>query len=152
MKVWISQTKSNPDEITKKLDSAFGSVKGFIFRSDHDNNDSVTFKIRKRVLYAYQMILRNHIIIKGKMIQADAKNETNIEISFTQHFLITFYVSIFLVLGLLSIIFGIIFSATLFIPAVILLVAGITLWIYVHYRFKSDIQKYKTLISEILKL
>lgn len=55
MKAWNFKVKSNPQEISKKLDSALGSVDGLVFNMNHDKNDSVTFKVRKRILYAYQI-------------------------------------------------------------------------------------------------
>lgn len=152
MKTWNFKVKSNPQEIIKKIDSALGSVDGFVFNTDHDKNDSVTFKMRKRVLYAYQIILRNHIIVTGKMLKTDTENETDVEISFTQHFLTTLWVSIYLGFGLIAIILGISRSAAMYIPGGILLAIGIALWIDVQKKFKKDSQKYKTLISEVLEL
>ena len=152
MKAWNSKVKSNPQEIIKKLDSAFGSVDGFVFNMDHDKNDSVAFKVRKRVQDALQVIHDNQTIVNGKMLKTDTENETDVEISFTQHFLRRLYVSIYLVFGLLAIILGISSSATIFIIAGILLAVGIALWIVVKKKFERDIQKYKTLISEILEL
>jgi predicted RND superfamily exporter protein len=98
------------------------------------------------------MILRNKIIVNGKIKKTDTENESDVKISFTQHFLITLYVSIFWGSGLFAIILGIIIDATMYIPGGILLAVGIALWIYVHKRFERNIKKYKTLISEILEL
>lgn len=152
MKAWKFKVKSNSQGIIKKLDSALGSADGFVFNTDQVKNDTITFKLRQRVLYAYQMILRNKIIVNGKIINTDTENETDVEISFTQHFLISLYVSIFWCSGLLAIILGLIISATMFILGGILLGVGIALWFYVQKRFESNMQKYKTLISEILEL
>lgn len=149
MKAWNFKIKGNPKEIVKKLDSAFGNVGGFVFNVDDNKNDSVSFRMRKRVLDANQLI---HIIVKGKMLKTDNENDTDVKISFNQHFLTRLVVSVYFAFGLLSIILGIISSATMFILGGILLTVGIALWIDVHKKFERDIQIYKTLISEILEL
>jgi len=149
MKAWNFKVKSNPQEIGKKLDSALGSVGGFVFKMDPGTNDSITFKVRKRSLNYLNFIRENQIIVNGKLLETDAENETDIEISFTQHFLTILYVSFFVSLGLLSIIVGISRNAILLYGG-ILLVIGIALWIDVRKNSERNIQKYKTLISEIL--
>ena len=83
MEVWNFKIKSNSQEITNKLDAAFGSVNGFALDVQKDNN-SVTFKVRKRILYAFQTLLRNHIIANGEIKRIE--NETEVKISFSQHF------------------------------------------------------------------
>lgn len=152
MKVWNFKVKSDSQEIIKKLDSAFGSINGFVFDVENDDN-STKFKVRKRILYAFQTILRNHIIVNGKIAQTDTENVTDVEISFNQHILNILEVSIFLVLGLLTIIFGLITSnVTASISGVIFLVVGITYLIWVKKEFVRNVQEYKTLFSEILEL
>ncbi len=152
MKAWNFNVKSNPQKIIKKLHSALGSVDGFVFNMNHDKNDSVTFKVRKRSLNYLNFIRENQIIVNGKILKTDTENETDIEISFTQHFLTILYVSFFWSLGLFAIIFGINSRATMYIYGGILLAIGIALWIDVRKNSERNIQKYKTLISEILEL
>jgi len=147
MKAWNFKVKSNPQEIIEKLDDALGSVKGFVFKMDNDRNDSLTFKLRKRAL---TYIRYNQIIVNGKILKTETENETDLEISFSQHFITILYVSFFWSLGLIAIILGISSSATMYIFGGILLVIGIALWIDAQKNFKKDIQKYKALISEIL--
>jgi len=60
------------------------------------------------------------------------------------------YVSFSWCLGLLLIILGISSSATMYIFGGIFLAIGIALWKEEQKSFKKNIQKYKTLISEIL--
>ena len=154
MKAWNFKVKSNVQEITKKLDATFGSVDGFVFNIDNAKNESVTFKVRKRGLYAFQIMFVNKIIVHGKILKTDTKNETNIEISFTQYFLwkLIIFTHMFLGLGfLIAIITEISSSAYMYIPAGILLAVGIVLSIAVQKKFEKDIQEYKTLISEILE-
>ncbi len=153
MKKWNFKVKSNVQEIIKKLESSFG-VDGFVFNIDNDKNDSVTFKVRKRGLYAFYLIFINKIIVNGKILKTDAENEANIEISFTQYFLwkLVIFTHMFLGLGfLIAILLGISSNVYMFIPGGILLSVGIVLWIGVQKKFKKDIQEYKTLISEILE-
>ena len=150
MKAWNFKVKSNPQESIKKLNSAFGSADGFVFKMDHDKNDSVTFKVRKRSLNYLAYIRENQIVVNGKILKTDTENETNLEISFSQHFLTILYVSIFVSLGLLAIILGRSSNAAMYLFGGILLAIGIALWIDVQKNSKKDIQKYKTLISEIL--
>ncbi len=104
MKAWNFKVKSNPQEIGKKLDSALGSAGGFVFKLDTGTNDSVTFKVRKRSLNYLNFIRENQIIVNGKIFETDTENETDLEISFTQHFLTILYVSFFVGLGLMAII------------------------------------------------
>jgi len=151
MKAWKFKVNSNLQVITKKLDSAFETNKGFDFKMDDSKSESVTFKVRKRILYAYQVILRNHIIVNGKILRTETDNETNVEVSFNQHFFTVFYVYMFLILGLFIIIFGIFSSSNLYLLGGIFLAIGVAFWIGLQKKFKMDIQRYKTLISDILK-
>ena len=155
MKAWNFKVKSNPQEIIKKLDSTLGSVDGFVFNIDNGKNDSVTFKVHKRGLYAFYLMFVNKIIVNGKILKTDTENETNIEIFFTQYFLwkLIIFTHMFLGLGfLIVIISGIGNNAFMYIPGGILLAIGIVLSIAVQKKFEKDIQEYKTLISEILEL
>lgn len=153
MKVWNFKVKSDNQEIIKKLDSAFGSVNGFIFDVENDNKNSVTFKVRKRILFAFQTILRNHIIANGKITHTDTESESDVEISFNQHILNTLEIYIFLILGLLAIILGIINNnATGYIFGSLFLAAEIPFFIFAQKQFVRNIQEYKTLFTEILEL
>ncbi len=154
MKRWNFKVKSNVQEITKKLDSALGSVDGLDFNIDNGNNDLVTFKVRKRSLYAFYLMFVNKIIVNGKILKTNTENETNIEISFTQYFLwkLIIFTHMFLGLGfLIMIILGINSSAFMYILGGIVLAVGIVLSIAVQKKFEKDIQEYKTLISKILE-
>ncbi len=154
MKKWNFKVKSNVQEIIKKLDSTLGSADGFVFNIDDDKNDSVTFKVRKRGLYAFYLIFINKIIVNGKILKTETEDETTIEIAFTQYFLwkLIIFTNMFLGLGfLIGMISGISSSASMYILGGILLAVGIVLWITVQKKFEKDIQEYKALISEILE-
>jgi len=146
------KVKSNTQDVVEKLKSAFKADNGFVFNMGHDKNDSATFKIRKRVPNQIQIVSYNAIIVNGKMLKTATENETDLEISFSQNNLTILYVSVYLFFGLIAIILGIILNAAFYIVGGILLVVGIALWMEVKKKFKRNIQKYKTLIYEVLEL
>ncbi|WP_242084408.1 DUF423 domain-containing protein [Aestuariivivens sediminis] len=154
MKTWNFKTESNPTDISKKLESKLGLDNGFVISVDNDIKNSITFKIRKRILYGWYWAYQNWTIINGKLLKIDTEDKTNVEISFNQHFLIRLimFTHIFLALGLLiAIISGISNSNSLYIFGGIILVLGVFLWVALQRKFEKDTQKYKTLISEILE-
>jgi hypothetical protein len=154
MKKWNLKVKNNAQEVIKKLDATLGSVNGFVFNIDNSKNDSVTFKVSKRGLYAFYLMFINKVIVNGKISKTDTENETNIEVSFTQYFLwkLIIFTHMFLGFGfLIAIISKIDGSAFMYIAGGILLAVGIILWITVQKKFKKDVQEYKTLISGILE-
>ena len=154
MKAWNFKTESNPTDISKKLESKLGLDNGFVFSVDNDEKKSITFKIRKQILYGWYWAYQNWTIINGKLLKIDTEDKTNVEISFNQHFLIKLimFTHIFLGLGLLiGIISGISNSNSLYIFGGIILVLGVFLWVALQRKFERDTQKYKTLISEILE-
>ncbi len=155
MKAWHLKVKSSPQDIIKKLDASLGSAKGFVFNMNHDKNNSVTFKIRKRGLYAFYLMFINKVILNGKILKTNTENETEIEISFTQYFLWRLLIFTHMFLGLaflMATFFGVSSNPfLLFILGAIILVIGVVLWIAVQKKFEKDIQEYKMLISKILE-
>lgn len=63
MKAWSFKVKRNPIEINKKLESALGNVDGLVFKMNQDKNDSITFKARKRIVYAWYIIFFNYVVV-----------------------------------------------------------------------------------------
>ena len=151
MKAWKFKVRNNPEEIIKKLDSALGSGDGFVFNTDHDKNESVRFNFRKRVLYPHQILHRNRISVHGKISETVTENDANVEVTFAQHFLITLNIFIFIGLGLFALILGIGGSTSAYILGGISIAVGVVFWIAANNKFEKDLQKYKTLISEILE-
>lgn len=154
MKKWNFRVKSNVQETINKLTAEFGSVDGFMFSVDHNKTDAVTFKLRKRSLYAFQIMGVNKIIVNGKILKTGSKNDTTIEAHFTQYFLmkLIIFVNMFTVLGfLIAIISKISSSPLMYIAGGILLIIGIIIWIIFQKKFEKDIQEYKTLLSDILE-
>lgn len=154
MKAWNFKVKSNPKEIGDKLESALEAVDGLVFNMNCKKNNSVTFKVRKKILYAWYMLFLNYIIVNGRLSKTAIKNETDVEISFTLHFLMVLIIFTYVLLffGLLiTIILGTNNSLLMFISGGILLAVGVLLWIEFQKRTDKKVQEYKTLISEILE-
>lgn len=149
MKNWNFKVQSSPQEIIEKLESALKSAGGFVFNVD---KDSVLFNIRKRIKYPDQILHRNRVVAKGKILNTNADNETDVEINFTQHFFMKMTVLSVVIFGLsvIAIISKISSGATMYIVGGIVLAIGIVLWMALQKKFERDIQKYKTLISDIL--
>jgi phosphate/sulfate permease len=155
MKAWNFKIKNNPKEIGTKLESALGSVNGFVFSMHYDENDTILlFKARKRILYAWYMIFLNYVVVNGKILKTETENEADVKISFKRHFLMTLILVTNLIAGLVflfMILSGIGSGTHMFIIGGILLTVGIALWITMEKRFDKKIQEYKILISDILE-
>ncbi|MCG2461618.1 DUF423 domain-containing protein [Flavobacteriaceae bacterium F89] len=155
MKKWNFKVKSNPKKISKDLESALGTVDGLVFVLNHDKNNSITFKVRKRILYAWYLLYLNSIVVNGKLSKISTENETDVEISFNQHFLwkLVIFTDMSLGLGfLIALISGKNSSPSMYLSATIILAVGIILWIRVQKKYDKNIQEYKSLISEILAI
>jgi hypothetical protein len=153
MKRWNIKVKNSVQVIIKKLDSSLGGDR-FVFDMDEGENDSATFKVHKRGLYAFYLMFVNKIIVDGKILKTDTENESNIEISFTQYFLwkLIIFTHMFLGLGFLAAIISKGSSSIfMYIFGAILLALLIVLWITVQNKFKKDVEEYKTLISGIVE-
>ena len=74
MKKWNFKVKSNQQENINKLNSALDSVDGFVFKINDNHKDSVLFNMRKRVHYPDQILLRNRMIVSGKIVRTDIEN------------------------------------------------------------------------------
>ncbi|MDD2987088.1 DUF423 domain-containing protein [Flavobacterium sp.] len=155
MKKWNFKIKNNTKNISEKLESALRTVDGFVLNIKKVKNDSLAFRLRKRGLYAFQVIFQNKIIVNGKIIKTNTKNETDLEISFTQDFLTKLILFIFILSGLGLSLIAIISKTNnnsyMLIVGGILLIIGIALWVDINRRFEKNIQKYKALISGILE-
>lgn len=152
---WSFKVRSNPIEVSKKLQSSFGTVDSLVFNMNRNKNDSMTFRLRKRILYAWYMKYQNWTVANGKLLKRDDDNNTNVEISFNQHFLIQAIIFLHLFLGfglLIGIISGINTNSYMYIPMFILLVIGGILWFSMQRKFKKDVQNFKSLISDVLEL
>ena len=155
MKKWTFRIKNNPKNISEKIESQLGSVSGLVFNMNHDKNNSITFRMRKRIQYAWYLLFLNSIVVKGKLSKTDAENETDVAISFNQHFLwkLVIFTDLSVGLGfLIAVISGNNSSASMYLIGTIILSIGIILWISVHKKYERNIQEYKTLISGILEI
>ncbi len=155
MKAWRFKLKSSPKEIGEKLESEFKSIGGFVFNMNLEQNKSVTFKVRKRILYAWYMAFQNWTVVKGELLINDTEHETNVEIYFNQHFFIRLIIitHITLIVGLLlAILSGVKVNTSMYIFGGAVLALGIVLWFALQRKFEKDIQKYKSLITDIFEL
>lgn len=153
MKKWNFKIKNTPKEISKKIESAFKPASGLVFNINHNQNDSITFKMRKRILYPWYLFFLNSIVVNGKLSKTEAENEANVEISFNQHFLWALVIFANIVVGLA-------FLTTLtlekssnnymYFIGILILAIGIILWIRIHNKYERNIQEYKYLISKTL--
>ena len=120
-----------------------------------EKNESVTFKVRKRILYAWYMAFQNWTVVKGELLKNDTENMTNVEITFNQHFFIKLilFTHIILVLGfLIALLSGTNLNATIYIIGGTVISVGIVLWIALQRKFEKDIQNYKSLFTDIFQL
>src|SRR5690606_38921233 len=118
MRAWRFKLKKSPIEISEKLESELKSIGGFVFNLNHEINKSVTFILRIRILYAWYIAFQNWTVVKGELSHHDTENETNVKITFNQHFFIKLiiFTHIFLILGLLiAIISGINVNTSMYI-------------------------------------
>jgi hypothetical protein len=155
MRAWRFKLKSSPKEISESLEFELKSIGGFVFDMNLEKNNSVTFKVRKRILYAWYMAFQNWTVVKGELLKNDTENKTNVEITFNQHFFIKLIVftHIILVLGfLIALLSGTNLNATIYIIGGTVLAVGIVLWIALQRKFDKDIQNYKSLFTDIFQL
>ena len=155
MKKWNFKIKNNPKEISKKIESALESVNGLVFNLNHDKSNLVTFEMRKRILYAWYLFYLNSIVVNGKLSKTDIENETDVEISFNQHFLWKLVIFTDMSIGLSILIVAISGenrSVSTYLFGTIILAIGVILWLGVQKKYERNIQEYKTLISKILEI
>ncbi len=153
MKNWNLKIKNNPQDVSNNLEAAFRSIDGLLFDINRGEKNSIKFKMRKRILYAWYLPYVNSIIVNGKLSSTDNKNGTNIEILFNQHFLwkLLIFIHIFLGLGFLTaLILDKSSNAYSYVFGAIILGLGIFLWVKVQKKYERNIQEYKTLISKTL--
>ncbi len=155
MKEWNFQVKSSPKEVSKKLDSSLGARNLFVLNLSYGKQDSVKFKLRKRVLLAFELISQNNIIVNGKIIKTEAENQTDVKIFFTLHPLSKLLLYSHFVLGLLflaAMTLQINSSSYNLIIGGLLLIIGVLYKLHLQKVFNKHVQEYKTLISEVLSL
>lgn len=155
MKKWTFKLNSNIEEASKNMKSALATVNGLVFNMSHYKNNSITFKLRKRISYPFYLFFLNSIVLNGKLSKTDIENETAIEISFSQHILWKLILFLDLFLGL-SILIALIFTETssdyMFLIGITILAIGIILWVTVYQKYERNIQEYKIMISNLLDL
>lgn len=152
MKNWSFKVKCKPSEISKNLEASLGAANGFVFNIKNNQNDLVSFKIRKRLLYAWYILYHNNVVVKGSLSNAEGKGETNVNISFSQHLLWKFVIFVHLLLAL-SFVIAIFLGSNdiaMYVLAIITLAIGVFLWLRLHKKYERNIQEYKDLICNLL--
>ena len=155
MKTWNLQVENSPNEIIKKLESSLGHVSDFVLKMNSNRKDFVKFKIRKRVLLAFEINAQNNIVVSGEISKANDKNETDVDISFTEHPLSKLLIYGHIILGLLFLMLLILKASSnsyMLLIGGILIVIGILLGLHLKRNFDRNVQEYKTLISGILEI
>ena len=155
MKKWNFKLNNNPKAVSKNIESSLGTVNGFVFNINHDKNNSITFKMRKRILYAWYLFYINSIVVQGKLSKTAIENETDVEISFNQHFLwkLVIFTDMFVGLAILITFFsGENSSPYLYLMAVAILAVGVILWIRIQKKYERNMNEYKTMISKVLAI
>ncbi|MCM5663999.1 DUF423 domain-containing protein [Galbibacter mesophilus] len=153
MKKWNFKIKSNPKELGEKIESSLNSVNGLVFNLDCDKNDSINFKIRKRILYPWHLFFLNSLVVNGKLSKTKIENESNVEISFNQHFLWVAVILADMILGLsllIVVVSGKDNNVYTYLIGTLILAIGVILWIRTQRKYEQNIQEYKILISQVL--
>ena len=154
MKDWSFQVKNSPVEISKQLKSSLENAKRFAFDMKNNKHNLINFKLRKRLLLPFEINTQNNIIVNGKISKTSSGNETDVEVSFSQHPLskLLMYGHIILGLGFLAaIILEYSNNFYTYLIAGILLLIGVLLGFHLKRNFDKNVQEYKKLISEILE-
>ncbi|TQI71184.1 hypothetical protein JM79_2111 [Gramella sp. Hel_I_59] len=154
MKDWSFQVKNSPLEISKQLKSSLENAKRFAFDMKNNKHNLINFKLRKRLLLPFEINTQNNIIVNGKISKTSSGNETDVEVSFSQHPLskLLMYGHIILGLGFLAaIILEYSNNFYTYLIAGILLLIGVLLGFHLKRNFDKNVQEYKKLISEILE-
>ncbi len=154
MRKWNLKVKNDPQEVSQNLKSALKSVDGLVFNLNQDEKNSIKFKVRKRIQYAWYLIFSNNVVVDGKLSKTGSENETDVEISFSQHFLwkLVIFTYLLLVMGLLiAVILGRNGSFSTYLFGAIILAIGILMWFTAQKKYERNIEEYKVLISQILE-
>ena len=154
MNKWNIKVAKKPKEIIDNLKASFGSGNSFVFNFDEIKNNSIKFDIRKRAHHMFQISDGNIISANGLILKEDSSNETNIEVSFAQHFFTKLWIAIYIPLCIGWIIFLQKMTNNTYLLIVgylLFLIVGILYWLETKKKFKQNIKKYKTLLSEVFE-
>ena len=149
MSNWKYKVQSSPRDILLKLESAFVPDSGFKLNVD---SSSSSFKIRKPVRYPDQILHRNRMVVNGLISKTNADNETHVDISFKQDFYMN--MTVFSMISFAAILIFLIArlstGVSMFLFGGVVLAVAFVLWMALQKKLKSDTEKYKVLISEVL--
>ena len=155
MKAWKFKVNNSPEELSEKLASSLGAGNRFVLDLDHDKKNLVQFKLRKRMLLAFEIMARNNIIVKGNILKSGSSNQADVEITFTHHTLSKLLIFVHLILGLgflAALIMETNNSPYMLLAGGILISLGFLLWLHLQKIFEKNVQEYKALLSNVLEL
>jgi len=151
MKKWKFEVKGSPKETVQKLDKDALSNSGFVISINTIKKECIQFRLRKRIKDFDKLFYYNLIVLNGDISNSSSENSSTVEIRFKEHLINIILRLVVLVLGLLSITSGFYTNSGFIILGFIFFVIGVVLWVWLNYKFKINIQKYKLLINDLLK-
>jgi hypothetical protein len=152
MKKWKFDINSPPEEVLQRLDPDTLSNRDFVYSTKNIETGIIKFKLRKRIKDFDKLFYYNLIVLNGEISNSLIENGSTIEIHFKEHLLNILLRIVILVLGLLAISTGLFTNSVLTIIGLTILAIGILLWVWLNYKFQINIQKYKLLIKDLLKI
>ncbi len=151
MKNWSFSKNGEPKEIVSKLKTSTEAGTGFMFSTTQEA-DTVLFKLRNRIRFGEEILHRNKVVVKGKVSKKAESNDSKVEITFHQHFLMSLTIIVFFSLSILLILIGSVSGIGGWIISGVFFVIGVLLWIGIGQKFGKDTKQYKSLISDILEI
>ncbi|PKP51939.1 MAG: hypothetical protein CVT92_11155 [Bacteroidetes bacterium HGW-Bacteroidetes-1] len=152
MKNLSFKINKEPQQIIEQLKSEISKSGTFTLNIKEEENEILSFNLRKRIQFGEQILHRNLVIVKGEISRIDRENCSKVDISFKQNPLVIISKIILFGLGLISILTGFLSSTSFIIPGIILLAIGFILWFSLNKSFKDNSEKYRVLLSELLEI
>ncbi|OFY50311.1 MAG: hypothetical protein A2W85_16300 [Bacteroidetes bacterium GWF2_41_31] len=152
MKNLSFKINKEPQQIIEQLKSEISKSGTFTLNIKEEENEILSFNLRKRIQFGEQILHRNLVIVKGGISRIDKENCSKVDISFKQNPLVIISKIILFGLGLISILTGFLSSTSFIIPGIILLAIGFILWFSLNKSFKDNSEKYRVLLSELLEI
>lgn len=145
MKTWLFKIKQSPQEVRERLQS----LSGFVVNTNSLESGQVKFSFRKRFLYPWYISFQNWTVVNGVISQT--KDETQVEVAFSQHLFIQLILISHLLLGLgflAALLTGYSSNNAFWFFSGALFTIGFVIFMRMIQKFKSDSKQYKTLLSE----
>lgn len=155
MATWNFKVNNSPKAVGETLAAALGSVNGLEFHlhTMSASPKSISFRMRKKILYAWYLVFMNSVVVNGQLTKRENTHETDVKISFNQHFLWKLVIFTYAVMGLSFLVMllqNVIDRGPAFIIIFVVVSIGLKLYKRVQKKYQKNIQEYKTLISGVL--